>query len=182
MRPTRTAALLPALLLVAGCGGGAGDDAGKPAPQAAAPTTVPAPGRTIGEGARVAMKTALAGETGRTVWIYSQPGNAEVAALVESLSAVFRDAGWQVSAEKASGISLKPGIMSLVAEEQYPPYVDAVLKALDASGLGARSASGYRAYYQDKKKENPAWPGVPMRPDQDFLIVVGPKPPAPPAP
>jgi hypothetical protein len=174
---------LAALLLVAAaCGGGESKTTPPPATPPAVSAPAPPPGRTIGEDARAAMKAALAGETGKTVWIYSQPGNAEVASLVESLSAVFRDAGWQVSAEKASGISLKPGIMTLVAEEQYPSYVDAVLKALDASGLEARSASGYRAYYQDKKKENPGWPAVPMRADQDFLIVVGPKPPAPASP
>ena len=53
-----------------------------------------------------------------------------------------------------------------------------VLKALEASGLDAKSASGYRGYYESKKQENPNWPGVPMRPDQDFIIVVGPKPAA----
>jgi hypothetical protein len=68
--------------------------------------------------------------------------------------------------------------MTLVGEEQYPSYVDTVLKAIDAAGLDAKSASGYRAYYESKKKENPSWPGVPMRPDQDFVIVVGPKPAA----
>src|SRR5262245_19845063 len=166
MRQLPTTLLLGALALAA-CGGG--DQAQTPPPSTAPAASAPAPGRTIGEAAHASMKVAIAGETGRTAWIYSQPGNAEVAALVETLSAVFRDAGWQVSAEKASGISLKPGIMTLIAEEQYPPYVDSVLKALDASGLEPKSASGYRAYYQDKKKENPSWPGVPMRPDQDFL-------------
>ena len=69
-------------------------------------------------------------------------------------------------------------VMTLVGEEQYPSYVDTVLKAIDAAGLDAKSASGYRGYYESKKKENPSWPGVPMRPDQDFVIVVGPKPAA----
>ena len=49
---------------------------------------------------------------------------------------------------------------------------------MEASGLGAKSASGYRSYYEQKKQENPAWPGVPMKADQDFVIVVGPKPAA----
>ncbi|MGH7893543.1 MAG: hypothetical protein ACREQL_02690 [Candidatus Binatia bacterium] len=147
-----------------------------PPPAAVAPV---AGGRTIDDAARVDMKEALAAETTRKrAWIYSQPGSAEVAALVGRLQGVFRDAGWEVTAETASGISLKPGVMTLIADEQYPAYIDAVLKALEASGLQAKSASGYRSYYEEKKKENPGWPGIPLRADQDFVIVVGPKPAA----
>jgi hypothetical protein len=49
------------------------------------------------------------------------------------------------------------------------------VKGLEASGLETKSASGYRSYYESKKAENPNWPGIPMRADQDFIIVVGPK-------
>lgn len=154
--------------------------AAAPAPGTGTPSAVPAPppgARTIDEAERTAMKDALATETGSTkrLWLYSQPGNPEVAALVATIEVVFRDAGWQVSAETATGISLKPGIMALIAEEQYAPYIDTAMKALEASGLGVKSASGYRAYYEEKKRENPSWPGVPMKPDQDFVVVLGPK-------
>ncbi len=150
-----------------------------PAPQAQAPATSPSGGRVLTESGRAAMKDHLIPETtGKKAWILSQPGNPEVASLVDSLAGVFKEVGWDVKTETASGISLKPGVMTLVGDEQYPSYVDTVLKALDASGLGARSASGYRAYYEAKKQENPSWPGVPMRPDQDFVIVIGPKPAA----
>jgi hypothetical protein len=136
-------------------------------------------GRTLTESGRAAMKDHLVAETtGRKAWILSQPGNPEVAALASSLASVFEDAGWAVQSETVSGMSLKPGVMTLIGEEQYPSYVDTVLKALDASGLGAKSASGYRAYYESKKQENASWPGVPMRADQDFVIVIGPKPAA----
>jgi hypothetical protein len=151
-------------------------------PAAAKPATppsasAPAGPRVITPEARAAMKDKLAAAEGaKKAWILSQPGNPEVAGLVGSLTGVFKEAGWQVDADTVSGISLKPGLMTLVAEEQYPPYVDAVLKALDSSGLDPKSASGYRNYYQSKKQENPSWPGVPIKPDQDFVIVVGPKP------
>jgi hypothetical protein len=136
-------------------------------------------GRAIGAEGRAAMKEQLGGETtGKKAWILSQPGNPEVATLVGNLVGVFKEAGWEVQTDTASGISLKPGLMTLVAEEQYPSYVDTVLKALDASGLDAKSAAGYRSYYESKKKENPSWPGVPMRADQDFVIVIGPKAPS----
>jgi hypothetical protein len=146
-----------------------------PASPAAAPAASSAP-RALSADARAAMKDKLAAEGQKKAWILSQPGNAEVAGLVASLSGVFKDAGWDVQTDTVTGISLKPGLMTLVGDEQYPPYVDAVLKALDSSGLDAKSASGYRSYYESKKQENPSWPGVPIKPDQDFVIVVGPKP------
>ena len=143
----------------------------------AAPVASAGP-RVIGADARAGMKEKLAAEGAKKAWILSQPGNAEVATLTATLTSIFKDAGWQVQADTVSGISLKPGLMTLVADEQYPPYVDSVLKALESAGLDARSASGYRAYYQSKKQENPSWPGVPIGADQDFVIVVGPKPAA----
>lgn len=162
-----------ALLGMIACGG---NDASPPAPPADSRTP---DGRTIADSAKAAMRDALgAATTGKKAWFLSQPGNTEVAALVASLTGVFKEAGWEVSAEPAVGVSLKAGVMTLVGEEQYPPYVDVALKAMDASGLGAKSAAGYRAYYDEKKKENANWPGIPMKPDQDFVIVVGPKPAA----
>jgi hypothetical protein len=160
-------------------------EATQPAPTVAvAPAALPAAatsssGRAITDAARATMKRELTAEpTGRKAWIYSQPGNPEVAAVVTSLQAVFQEAGWEVGAETASGISLKPGVVTLVAEETIPNHVKAVLKALDASGLEAKSASGYRSYFQEMKTKNPNWPGVPLRPEQDFIIVIGAKPPA----
>jgi hypothetical protein len=150
------------------------------APAAAKPATPPAaaaPGpRVISAETKASMKDKLAAEGAKKAWILSQPGNPEVATLTASLSDVFKQAGWDVQADMVSGISLKPGLMTLVGDEQYPSYVDTVLKALDSAGLDAKSASGYRAYYESKKQENPSWPGVPIRPDQDFVIVIGPKP------
>ena len=154
--------------------------AAAPAAPAAQGGTAPAGAtRTLSDTGRAAMKDHLVVETtGKKAWILSQPGDAEVQALVGNLVSVFKEVGWEVQAETVSGISLKPGVMTLVGEEQYPSYVDTVLKALDATGLGAKSASGYRGYYESKKQENPNWPGVPMRKDQDFVIVVGPRPTA----
>ena len=98
-----------------------------------------------------------------------------IAAVLSELTQAFKEAGWEVQAEQVSGVSLKPGVMTLMADEQYPSWIDTVVKGLEASGLETKSASGYRAYYESKKAENPNWPGIPMRADQDFIIVVGPK-------
>lgn len=178
----RTRLLILTALLVVACEPPEGPNTTKsgsaPTPAAQPPAaTAPAGPRVLSDSNRAAMKDHLIPETtGKKAWILSQPGNPEVASLVASLTGVFKEVGWDVKAETASGISLKPGVMTLVGDEQYPSYVDTVLKAMDAAGLDAKSASGYRGYYEAKKQENPSWPGVPLRPDQDFVIVVGPKP------
>ena len=56
--------------------------------------------------------------------------------VVGNLVSVFKEVGWEVQAETVSGISLKPGVMTLVGEEQYPSYVDTVLKALRHNSAG----------------------------------------------
>ena len=178
----RTTLLILGTLALVACDPPEGPNTSKSGPASApaakaAPATSPSGGRVLSDSGRAAMKDHLVPETtGKKAWILSQPGNPEVASLVDSVAGVFKEVGWDVKTETATGISLKPGVMTLVGEEQYPSYVDTVLKALDASGLDAKSASGYRGYYETKKQENPSWPGVPMRPDQDFVIVIGPKP------
>jgi hypothetical protein len=183
----RSALVLLTLAGLTACEPPEGPNTSKPQPGAqppaaqapAAQATAPAASRQLSDSAKSAMKDHLVTETTKKqAWILSQPGNPEVAALVTSMSDVFKDSGWEVKSETVTGISLKPGLMTLVGDEQYPPYVDTVLKALEASGLDAKSASGYRSYYESKKAENPNWPGVPLRADQDFVIVVGPKPAA----
>jgi hypothetical protein len=174
----RTTLLVLAAATLLACEPPEGPNTSKSAAPASPAASAAATGgsRVLSSDARAAMKDKLAAEGQKKAWILSQPGNAEVAGLVASLTGVFKDAGWEVQTDTVTGISLKPGLMTLVGDEQYPPYVDAVLKALESSGLDAKSASGYRSYYDSKKQENPSWPGVPIKPDQDFVIVVGPKP------
>jgi hypothetical protein len=178
----RTSLLVLATAGLIACEPPEGPNTTKTPPPAAKPATPPAaasPGpRTVGAEARTAMKEKLAAEGAKKAWILSQPGNAEVATLVATLTSIFKDAGWEVEADTVTGISLKPGLMTLIADEQYPPYVDTMLKAMESTGLEVKSASGYRNYYDSKKQENPSWPGVPIKPGQDFVIVVGPKPTA----
>jgi len=47
---------------------------------------------------------------------------------------------------------------------------------MQASGIEVKSATGYRSYYDEKKAENPKWPGVPIAADEAFVIVLGPAP------
>ena len=67
------------------------------------------------------------------------------------------------------------------AEEKNAEFVETAQRALDAAGIKATAAIGYRAFYKEKKKENPSWSGIDMKADQAFAIVIGPKEEAAPA-
>lgn len=127
---------------------------------------------------RAAMIEVLKPETApnRAAWITFSAGDAEGKALAESLGGIFKEAGWKVETTSLSGMRLKPGVMMLIAEDEAPTWVQGVQEALGKSGLNANSASGYKSYYDEKKAENPSWPGVPLPKDAAYLIVIGPEP------
>jgi len=183
----RFALLVLPLALLAACGGSSEAPPSKPAAPAATTPPPAAPAATSPRAPdatkRSAMVEALKAETGadKRVWLVVSPGNAETLALASALEGAFRDGGWMPKTQPLSGMVLKPGpVRILVGEEQEPPQVDTVRKALEAGGLTVETGTGYRAFYEEKKKENPSWPGIPMTADQPFIVVIAPQPPATP--
>lgn len=136
------------------------------------------PGRTLSVEQKKAIQQVLASVEGDTKnsWIQVQAGDREANAFADQLAGVFRDAGWNVTASTITGMTLKPGIFFFEAEEESPLWVGTAREALKAGGLTAMEAGGYRAYYLEKKKENPKWVGVEIPEGQEFAIVIGPKP------
>jgi len=127
---------------------------------------------------RAAMLDVLKSESApeRAAWITYGAGDAEAKALADALAGVFREAGWKVETNALTGMRLKPGVSMLLADEQPPGWTDAAVRAMQASGIEVKSATGYRSYYEEKKAESAAWPGVPIAADQAFVIVLGPEP------
>jgi Tfp pilus assembly protein PilE len=138
------------------------------------------PARKLAPEQRQAMLDVLRAETNpnRTAWFEVNLNNRSTAAFFEVLSGVFHEAGWQVKTRTTPGITLKPGLFFMAAEENPPAYVDSAQKALEAAGLQLKAARGYRAFYQQQKAEKPGWSGVEMAPDQDFAVIIGPEPDA----
>lgn len=143
-----------------------------PAPQPAAITSARAPD----EAERKAMLEVLQAQNSpdRRVWFVLSPGQDETAALAKALASGFESAGWKTSTRELRGMSLKPGISVLAADEEPPAWVESAQEALKSAGLDPKFGTGYRAFFEEKKKENPAWPGIPMGQDEVFLVVLGP--------
>ena len=148
------------------------------APPVVAPTQATASERAPDAAERAAMLAILKAESApeRAAWFSYNSGAADGKSLANALAAVFREGGWKVQVSALSGMVLKPGVSLLLAEEQPPSWTDSALRATQASGIDVKSASGYRAYYDEKKAKDPAWPGVPLAKDAAFVIVVGPAP------
>ena len=178
----RALAVLLPLLLVAACGGSteSTDTAMVAPPPATAPE--PAGTRDIDSAETDAMLDVLRADTSsadKRVFLIVSPGSAGTMALGKTLDTIFREGGWQPSTRQLTGMILKPGpVRILVGEELEPAPVDTVRRALEAGGLTTETGTGYRAFYDEKKRENPNWAGIPMDADQPFVVVIAPPPKA----
>jgi len=135
------------------------------------------PGRSLSDTERAAMLRALSGESGpvRKVWFAVAAGDAESAALKDAFEGVFKQAGWESATQTVTGIVLKPGLSVLIAADEPPSYVAVAQQALESTGFTFKTGSGYRAYFEERKRTDPKWPGIQLAPDQDFVVVVGPQ-------
>ncbi len=133
--------------------------------------------RELAEWQREAMLSRLRQETGtKDVWFIRASGDPEAAAYQRALQSVFEEAGWHVRSSRSAGFPLRAGIFFLMADESPPTYVETVLAAFDDAGISVTSGRGYRAFYEEKKRENPNWRGFDLAPDQDYVIAIGPQP------
>jgi hypothetical protein len=135
-------------------------------------------GRTLTAEQRKAMLEKLDSRGGatHTVWFATTPNNPEAAAFQKQIQSVFEEAGWKVGGNAPVPFSLKAGVFFFMAEEEPPEYVQGIAEALEAAGIQSTAGRGYRQFYQDKKKENPNFHGFELKPDQDFILVIGRKP------
>ena len=156
-------------------GGGGGRAAADPVRQPAPVSSAP---RTLTDEQRQAMLSTLRGEEGpvKKVWFVVDQGRAEPAAFTKSLGEVFREAGWDVDTKPAGGLNFKPGVSLLVGEEDWPSYASTAFDALQKGGVDVKAARGYRAYYEEQKREKPGWQGPQLAADQTYVVIVGPNP------
>ena len=156
--------------------------AARPAAPAAAPRAAePAKARLLTEDQRKMMSASLSAETG-SIWFVSNRGDEESVAYQRAIQDVFEQAGWQVKGNEPSTFNLRPGIFFLMADEDPPSYVLTALGAFEAADITVSAGRGYRAFNEEKKKENPNWRGFEMPAEQTYVVAIGPAPRGEPAP
>jgi hypothetical protein len=160
-----------------------------PAQTAAAPPNRPpaapaGPARALTDEQRQTMLGVLQAESNpnKTVWFQVDERNAEATAFQKQLAGLFREAGWKVEERGSGGLVFKPGLYLLVGEEEWPTYASSAYDAFDKAGIEVKAARGYRAYYEEQKREKPGWQGPALDPGQEYVVLIGPNPPpAPPS-
>ena len=116
------------------------------------------------------LSTAPAGSP---AWIVAPKSDAKAVTLAKEISGVFTTAGWKVRPVRQTAVTPRPGTYLFAADEEPPAYVTTVAQALDEAGMGATLLTGYRSYYDQKKKDDPEFQGYPFAPEQTFLVVIG---------
>jgi uncharacterized membrane protein len=155
---------------------GTADDKRAAAP--AAPQGTSSLPRTLTDEQKQAMVEVLRSENGaiRKVWFQVELNRSEPVAYQKALEQAFRDAGWEVQTSGVTGMTLKPGVYLLVAEEDWPSYASTAYEALQKAGIDVKAASGYRSYYDQQKAEKPGWQGPKLGPDQSYVVLIGANP------
>lgn len=150
--------------------------AAAPPPTPAAAADAPEPDRVVSEASRQLMVDALAAETGdeKKLWIRVEPRDKEASTFARQVADVFRDNGWEVVTLGTEGLRYKPGLLLLLGDEgAAPSYVENAQRAIEAAGYPVTVGSGYRSYYESKRKESAEWRGTSFLPEQSYVLLVG---------
>jgi hypothetical protein len=70
---------------------------------------------------------------------------------------------------------VRPGVFMFGADDEAPAWVDNVLRGLRDVGFEPTIGLGYRAYYEERKRENPTWSGFELARGQPYVLVIGPR-------
>jgi hypothetical protein len=129
------------------------------------------------------MVTALGtvAEEERRAWFQVQANNQTTASVQAALQRVFEKAGWATEMVR-SPYPLKSGIFILAGDEAPPSSVDSVSGAFGTAGIAVQYLTGYRAFFNNRKLNNPSWVGPELAVDQPFIIVIGSRPTPKPQP
>ena len=147
--------------------------AGAPAAEAPARAALASDG-TLDDTTRASLERVLkTAPAGSPAWIAAPKSDPKAVTLAKQISGAFSNAGWRVRPVRQTGVTPKPGTYLFAAEEEPPAYVKTVAQAFSEAGLDAQVLTGYRAYYDEKKKADPKYQGYPFAPEQTFLLVIG---------
>src|SRR5215831_5490947 len=143
------AVVLVLAALVATCAEAKEESATRPKTTQSATRTLTATQRTL------MLQLLRAAPKRGKVWFAVPSGDANAASVQQMLQSVFEEAGWTSRTRTVEKKVLNPGVTILVADVWNPPYVDAAVGAIAASGLPVKAAKGYREYVEKQKGENP---------------------------
>jgi hypothetical protein len=117
--------------------------------------------------------------SGKQVWFVTQANDPEADSFQREIGDAFLQSGWKIADSSETARPLRAGLRVFVADDVLPDHVSVAVSGLRGIGFEVFAGTGYRAFYDMQKEENPDFSGFELAPDQDFVIVVGPNPQAP---
>ncbi len=143
----------------------------------ASPTTGPA--WTLSSEARAALVASLsARRAGMPVWIVYDSRYASAEAFARQLVTIFEEAHWSAKPLARASFAMRPGLFIFAADDPPSDSSSAAGESLIAANLKPTIGTGYRAYAEEQRANNPNWRGISFEPEQSFVIAVG-RPPEP---
>ncbi len=119
------------------------------------------------------LQRRLGDTQGAPVWIAVAAADPAALAIAERLQGAFQQAGWQTHPILRSELRARPGLFVFGADERPPSYVESAVRALEGAGLTPTVATGYRAYYEERRRAAPDYRGIQLAQDQTWVIAVG---------
>lgn len=188
-RPNDEEALKLRAQIRATLGDGASAAAPASAPIPATPAATPAmlatisptsgPAWALSSEARAALVASLsARRAGMPVWIVYDSRYASAEAFARQLVAIFEEAHWSAKPLARASFAMRPGLFIFAADDPPSDSSSAAGESLIAANLKPTIGTGYRAYAEEQRANNPNWRGISFEPEQSFVIAVG-RPPEP---
>jgi hypothetical protein len=135
--------------------------------------------RMLTDETRNDLIAALSEAPGKQVWFVTQANDPEADSFQLKIEDAFLQSGWKIAASPEHTRPLRAGLRVYVADAEIPDHVSLAVNGLRDIGFDVFVGTGYRAFYDRQKEKNPDFSGIELAPDQDFVVVVGPNPPAP---
>ncbi len=134
----------------------------------------PQPRAWLTESSRATLAAALStAPPGTTAYLTATQYDPLAVTRADELSGLFAQSGWRPAPVGRTTVRVRPGVYLFAADERPPAYVTALRDALQRANVLTTYASGYRAYFAERLRENPSFQGFPLAPTQPFVLVVG---------
>jgi tetratricopeptide (TPR) repeat protein len=112
---------------------------------------------------------------GTPLWLAVYRADAASVAFADALRTVAVEAGWQVREVRDVTFRVRPGAYVFSGDERAPPAAVAMVEALTVAGVSPTVGSGYRAYYEERRRSDPSYRGFDLG-AASYLVVIGPRP------
>jgi tetratricopeptide (TPR) repeat protein len=116
---------------------------------------------------------AKLGDAAAVAWVVFDARSNEARAFADDLVAALTGAGWEVRLNERATIPIKAGVHLMVKGESETTDAARLRQALGAAGFAVNLGTGYQAFFDEKRRNDPQFVGLSFAADQDFILALG---------